>query len=109
MLDIEQARLDMMGHQNDSEHGFIIPIVIRSKDRLPSEIKNQRHFYDFEDFLQNDADLQRPEDYFLEVRNIANYIAERYWELIKVNEYPCGHCSGFSLPTHEQALLWLKD
>lgn len=39
---LESQRLDLLGASADKEHGLIIPIVLRSEENLPSEVRDRR-------------------------------------------------------------------
>jgi hypothetical protein len=102
MLDLEAMRFSRLKVQRSPERGLIIPIVLRREDRLPRFIREERHFYNFEAFLQNDLAVDKPREYFNDIRRIAEYIAERYWELSALPNDPCPGCDDFRFSTHTE-------
>ncbi|HEY6248368.1 MAG TPA: TIR domain-containing protein [Candidatus Angelobacter sp.] len=107
MEKLEDQRLAALNRKADREHGLIIPIVLRYKDRLPKKIKSKRQFYDFEAFLQGDNQIVKPEGYFKAIKEIASYIAERYWEISGLPQ-SASNCSGFDFPSESQIRPWLR-
>jgi hypothetical protein len=108
MVALEAERLRGLGRAH-AHHGLILPVVLRSKDQLPLEISNSRHFYDFEAYLQGEGKMKRPVAYFKEIRNIAEYIAERYWDFSESGQDPCANCLNFRFPEHEEVAAWVRQ
>jgi hypothetical protein len=108
MEQLERQRFRAIKRNGDAESGLIIPLVLRNKKGLPTAIRDKRHFYDFEDFLQGDNQITKPAGYFTAIKEIASYIAERYWEL-SAEPRTSGDCSAFDFPSEAQVRPWLRN
>lgn len=107
MEQIEKKRLALLAADKKT-HGLIIPVIVRGEKRLPSQIRTTRKFYDFEAFRQGDQKITRPRGYFEAIKDIAEYISDRYYELSALKEDPCELCATFRLPGTEDIEEWLE-
>lgn len=108
MEKLEEERFKRIGIASDRrEHGLIIPIVFRGASELPGEVKKQRQFYDFTEFMLCDTEMSKNPKYAGEIRKIAAYIAERYREFSQCADEICGGCDEFELPSDEEISKWL--
>ncbi len=108
MLTLETDRFRHLGTKSNPRRGLIIPIVLRREDRLPRSIREKRQYYDFEEFLQNEKRIRKPRKYYEDVRQIADYVFERYHDLTAKPGDPCAECDEFRFPTHKQVLPWVR-
>lgn len=104
---LESQRLDLLGTSADKEHGLIIPIVLRSEENLPSEVKNRRQYHDFTKFQLGQRSLAKSKQYASKIESIAQYIHRRYQALSALPDDPCMDCEAFSLPTEDEIKTWL--
>lgn len=104
---LESQRLDSLGDPTDKEHGLIIPIVLRSENSLPQEVKDRRQYHDFTKFSLGERRLTKSREYAPIVRDIAQYIHQRYQALTALPNDPCAGCETFALPTDDEIRPWL--
>jgi len=109
MEKLEQKRLELLGSPVDKQHGLIIPVVLRREDSLPPEIKRQRQYYLFDDFLLCDRRrLSSYRHYMQEIKQIATYIFDRWKILEALPVDPCDDCLGFAFPSEDEIKDWLQ-
>lgn len=106
MEGLEQTRLPLLGDGIDRTHGLIIPVIFRGGRHLPSEIRDSRHCYDFSEFLLTDQPLSKHAKYAGALRQMAEYIAERYRALSAAVRDDCGN---FRLPPATNIRDWLEE
>lgn len=104
---LETQRLNLLGDPADKEHGLIIPIVLRSENSLPQEVKDHRQYHDFTKFLLGKRRLKKSLGYAPTVKAIAEYIFDRYRALTALPNDLCAGCDTFSLPTDDEIRPWL--
>jgi len=104
MVQLEQERLALLA-QAERNHGLIIPVVFRGFTRIPTEIKNFRQCYDFSGFTLTDNQMSAHPKFAQELKNMAEYIADRYRSL---NGVVNPKCDDFSLPRFEDIEGWLS-
>jgi len=113
MKSLEERRLNLLnnapGGYDIQRHGLIIPIVLRGEENLMAEIKNRRHYYNFDSFILGHRKLSKHPKYALEIKKIAKYIAERYLQLRQVSADPCFNCVDFRLPQDAEIKDWLES
>jgi len=63
--------------------GLIVPVILRNPERYPPKLKSA-FMFDFTAFDQSDSGISKPEQFFKDVRKIAEYAAHRYYELDEV-------------------------
>ncbi len=108
MQDLEQRRLALLPNVQERQHGLIIPIILRGPDRLPAELRHQRHFYDFSNITLASTELSRHPEYAPLIRTIAEYIAERYHSLRGLTNNSMQECDQFALPDEAEIRPWLE-
>jgi hypothetical protein len=84
MRSLERARL-----RAGSEHGLIIPVVLRGFDDLPAEIRQNRQVYRFERYSVSGPRLIRNRSFDADIQKMAAYIAERVREM-RDDAFDCG-------------------
>jgi hypothetical protein len=77
-----------------TEHGLIIPVVLRGFDELPVIIRSNRQVYRFERYSVSGPKLIRNRRFDAEIQRMAQYIAARVHEL----RDDAFDCSGFDIP-----------
>jgi hypothetical protein len=108
MEQLELQRLKLLGKSVDKRRGLIIPIVFRGGKYIPTEIKDRRQYYSFEDFQLSDVEISRHPNYASKIKEIAEYIADRYKALSSLPDDVCVGCSEFKLPTDGEITEWLN-
>jgi hypothetical protein len=103
---IEQYRLDLL-QEPDRERGFIIPIVFRGERFVPTELKQRRLYYDFSKYMLFSEDMNRHPDYAPAIKEIAEYIYDRYLVLTKL-AHNSTNCDSYTLPSEEDVRPWLS-
>lgn len=106
---LEERRLKALGFPKNIKHGFIIPIVYRGEKKLPERIKTKRQCYIFEDFQISGRDNLDNPDYAKKIREIAEYIQERFLELRRVEKIVCEKCDAFEIPSAKDISGWIQD
>jgi hypothetical protein len=99
---LERHRLSTLGVSLDRSHGLIIPVVLRGARYLPDEIKRSRQYYDFESFQLGGRRLNRHPRFAPAIREIANYICDRYNELRALPKGVFDDYEQFSLPNETE-------
>jgi hypothetical protein len=102
---LEKKRLELLGSSLPGR-GFIIPVVLRGADDIPSRIKSQTHYADFSRFTLASPDLIRNPEYIGEIQKIAKVIHEHYQLFERASIDPCLACTGFALPTVQELIPW---
>lgn len=106
---LERKRLRCLGETMDYRRGLIIPIVFTGWEDLPKVIKDLRQAYNFEQLEPHNRKLGTTQKFAKEIREIADYIAERFNRLNSIPEdHPCMDCNGFALPSEGEILNWLE-
>lgn len=96
---IEQERLKDLKVHRAKENSFIIPIVLRGKDKFPDEISSFRPVYDFvKYFMLTSHDRRRRSDYRKDIAEIAQHIVAQYLRLEQNLDNPCSNCTDYELP-----------
>lgn len=108
---LEAERLEALG-LGESPNGLIIPIVLRGWNQFPVEIRSVRQCYNFEPYYIQKRKINQHREGRLKVIEIAQYINNRYLELLqKVGELNaedlCAACGTFPLPQDGDVLPWL--
>jgi len=109
MENLEEERLRLLSDPDSKKYGLIIPIVFRSENCLPQEIKNRRQYEKFDSFLLSDDEMGKHPLFAPKIREIAEYIADRCRSFESLSEDPCINCSGFILPTDDDIQEFLKN
>jgi hypothetical protein len=107
MEGLETERLKLLG-LSVSEHGLIIPIVFRGMKFLPSEIKTQRAYHDFQSFQLGERRMSRNKKFIPKIREISEYIYDRCRDLESLSADPCQECNNFSLPDEAEIIHWIR-
>ncbi|MDF0590403.1 toll/interleukin-1 receptor domain-containing protein [Candidatus Methanocrinis natronophilus] len=101
MQEIERKRLEIAGRCGN--HGLIIPIIFRGREYIPQFISNERHCYFFDNYYLSRGSeniLATHRKFSKTIREIAEYIFERYNELSDVWD-SSRECNDFRLPSEE--------
>lgn len=104
---LEATRLSLLPTE-DRQNGLIIPIVFRGGKYLPSEISQRRQYYNFEQFLLSDAEMSRHPDYAAKIKQIGDYVTERFMTFSALNIDPCTDCDNCLLPSEDEIKQWLE-
>lgn len=106
MLDLEQKRLGkgIVGLENT---GLIIPVVLRGKDYMPEEIKNNRQYHDFQDVAKKEDFLNAKNT--RKICDLASLIADRYLLLCKYRIFDNVDCDKFKFYEVTDINDWLND
>jgi hypothetical protein len=112
MEELEELRFQKLQEESETppnpNSGLIIPIAIRSPQRIPDHIRTKRIYIDFQDLLRVEGgNLQKPETYYQSIPKLAGYIYDRYLELSQLEE-PCAGCSNFALPNEQDTVQWIQ-
>lgn len=102
MSRLEQSRLNRMGRR--PSQGLIIPIILRNSDRVPQVLK-RRFCVDFTEFAEGKKGIKRPKKFYTKIKNIANYIVDRYYELENIT----GHEEMLNLPNDREVHDFIKE
>ncbi len=105
---LEKARLKKINNTNLPTSGYIIPIILRRGTELPVEIKTNRQYYNFSNFMLRDEPLKMHRDYDKIIRDIADYIYQRYLEFENAGTDPCEVCENFELTSEASIKDWLE-
>ncbi|MBN2089215.1 toll/interleukin-1 receptor domain-containing protein [candidate division KSB1 bacterium] len=105
---LEKARLKNINNNNLPTSGYIIPIILRRGTELPVEIITNRQYYNFSNFMLRDEPLKMHRDYDKIIRDIADYIYQRYLEFENAGTDPCEVCENFELPSEVSIKDWLE-
>ena len=97
----------MASFSTHQRRGLIIPIVFRGERYVPDEIRQHRRYYSFEEFQLSDVEISRHPNYAPKIREIAEYITDRYKALSLLPNDVCRVCSEFKLPSEDEIKLWL--
>jgi hypothetical protein len=109
MENLEGERLRLLGYPRNMEHGLIIPIVYRGDKKLPYRIKSIRQCHNFESFqISGQAKLDNP-IYAQKIREIAEYIKDRFEELRIIEDDICSCCDTFAIPADGEIEEWLES
>jgi hypothetical protein len=109
---LETKRLKRL-NGSSSSHGLIIPVICRGQDLFPgnnlfqNKVNGRRLFYNFEPYLLQKSRISKHKVASLQVKEIARYVFDRVNELNPID--PCQDCNGFSLPSPEDVLTWVRD
>jgi hypothetical protein len=106
---LERHRLALLAPNSQLKHGLIIPIVFRGLKFLPSEIRNQRAYYDFQSFQLGSKVMARNPNFNSQIREIADYIFDRYRELEALAVDPTLECDNFNLPNEAEVIDWIRE
>jgi hypothetical protein len=104
---LEKQRLERLKPE-DKNNGLIIPIVFRGLEHLPREIKQRRHYSNFENFLLCDSKINRHPLFAPAINKIAKYIDDRYDKLVKLGDSLFDNDDNFKLPEEKEIMDWLK-
>ncbi|HEX8336438.1 MAG TPA: toll/interleukin-1 receptor domain-containing protein [Pyrinomonadaceae bacterium] len=99
MEKLEAARL---AHLKDKSDGLIITVILRGAKKFPKALED-RKFYRFDDIDLNDPVDKIQFRYKSNIREIAEYILERYDSLVEVAGDIKQDCDAFCLPSEEEA------
>src|SRR4051794_3914401 len=109
MEQLETIRLRRLSKTLSSECGLIIPVVLRGASSLPSNIRINRHFYNFEGFSLTSRDMARNRQFKRIIREIADAIHERKLMFDLFGEDLTVNCGDFSFPSDDEILPWLDE
>jgi hypothetical protein len=107
MEGLEARRLKNLG-LSVLEHGLIIPIVFRGMKFLPSEIRMQRAYYDFQSFQLGEKRMARNKKFIPQIREISEYIFDRCHDLESLPIDPFQECANFSFPDEAEIIHWIR-
>jgi TIR domain len=107
METLEKARFQAAEGLISKQHGLIIPVVFRGRDLLPHEIKHNRQYEDFTDFLLVSEEMSSHQSYAPKIRDIARYIFERCRELANMPDL-FDACRDFDFPSDAEIAGWLE-
>ena len=105
---LEALRLSALEDLGGKKIGFIIPIIFRGEDFLPSEIRDKRQYYNFGEFLLSDVEISKHPRYAKTIQEIAKTVFEIDQVVDALPQDPCKGCDTFSLPPPEEVLSWLS-
>ena len=105
---LEAVRLASLGSLSTREHGLIIPVILRGEQHLPTEIKQSRHFYNFDGFLLGGPRISRHHRFAEMMRQIASYVCDRVAELTRLDGELFATADTFCLPTDEDIAPFLS-
>lgn len=105
MKRLEKRRTKLLNKHN----GLIIPIVLKGADALPSEIKNERHFYDFSDYSLATPDILSHPKHNQQIAEIAQYIRKLYQTMVEAGHDPQNECENHIIPSEGEILPWLEE
>lgn len=108
MLDLERLRLNTLPAAERTD-GFLVIIVFRGADSLPSVFKKDRLIAYFDKYALYQPEITRHPELYPEVMKIADYIARRFTRLNQLKPDPCAGCPTFNMPTEAEALAWLEN
>jgi hypothetical protein len=107
MEDVERRRLKAID-SSERHKGLIIPVVLRGADQMPRELK-QRNFLNFDRYMLGDNRIYRSPGFQKSLREIAEYIYDRY-RLFEQHELNLDmECNDFRLPAEEEVRHWLTS
>lgn len=100
MEQLEKKRYEALTEVADKARSLIITIAFCDKTHLPAEIIGDRSrlFVDFQDFGTDTRSMLKNRKYISKIKEIAEYIYERFTLLNKLSPDPCGNCAEFELP-----------
>jgi hypothetical protein len=108
MLKLEASRLAALPVAERTD-GFLIIIVFRGKESLPSIFTQNRLVDYFDKYALFQPEIDKHPDLYPKIMRIADYIASRYRRLNQLNPDPCVGCPTFPLPSEDEALAWLDE
>jgi len=108
MRALEQERLSLLPTPEERDHGLIIPVILRSPEGLPPELRGARQFEDFRKFMLMDDDISRHPLYAPRVRVIAEYINRRC-QCLEAAHIPFDSADAFQLPGEDETRLWIQN
>jgi hypothetical protein len=105
MLEIERKRLEL--GLGDLQHkGLIFPVVFRGLDCLPQEIKDDRHYENF-DFVVSESDFRRRH-----CQERLKALSEEIWKCYRIlhnaRVFSSENCGGFCFPEKASIESWLN-
>lgn len=100
MEKLEEARL---AHLKDKGDGLIVTVILRGAKKFPKALEAKRKYYRFDDIDLNDPADKIQVRYASEIREIAEYILDRYDRLEEVAAHIKQDCDAFCLPSEEEA------
>lgn len=93
---------------DDPAHrGLIIPVVLRGLQFMPSVVKENRNYYDFQSYTTAGKKITKHPKLVGAVRQISEYIFSCYKIFNYLRDDPCSNCRGYNLPTDDEARNWL--
>jgi hypothetical protein len=104
MEKIEIVRHRLLGDSSD-DHGLIIPVIYRGNRFLHPYIKDKRTWYDFSGYIpgkNGENSLETHQTYAPQIKQIAEYVYERYIELKELWDIPT-NCKKFHFPSEKDA------
>ena len=107
MEQIERKRMSHLGQKMDP-HRLIIPVVLRGADQLPTQMRD-RWVLNFDRYLLGDNKVFRSPGFQKSIRDLAEYIFDRYRVFDQHQLDPDKECQGFRLPSTEEARDWLQS
>jgi hypothetical protein len=104
MEKIESRRLRLLGDLSN-DHGLIIPVIYRGNKFLHPYIKDKRNCYNFSGYIpgkNGENSLQTHPTYALQIREIADYVFDRYSQLKEIWDMST-NCRNFRFPSEKDA------
>jgi len=108
MKQMEEKRLEAIQGKCNNTSGFIIPIVFRGLSKLPSELKDVRH-YDFSQYTLIDTEIIKSAKYGAVIREIAEKVEKLSDCFRGMSNKEILRCKAVELPTEAEAKRWLKS
>ncbi len=98
MEQLEKKRYEALTAVADKARSLIITIAFCDKKMMSTEIIGDRLFVDFKDFGTASPKMHKTPRYIEKIKEIAEYIHERFTLLNRLSPDPCGNCEEFELP-----------
>jgi hypothetical protein len=109
MLDLEEARLALLTNPLDRAQGLIVIIVFRGKDRLPEALKQNRIVRYFDSYSLYEPIIPKNPQLGPLIKEIAEYIYDRFRTLQMLPTDPTAGCATFNLPDEMTVQDWLNQ
>lgn len=109
MQALEELRLPLLPLEQ-RKHGLIVTVCVRGQNRMPAVLTEKRIYYkQFETFLLADVEMKKHPQYAPLIREIGQYIADRWAAFQQVTNDPCLECASFALPAASTIMTWLGE
>jgi hypothetical protein len=100
MQGLEEERLQLL---KDKGKGLIVPVILRGRSRFPKTLSEKRLCYEFTDIEFNNPAEKIRVKYAKQIKEIAEYIAERCELLDEIAAQLPHDCDKYSLPSLSDA------